>query len=231
MAAKTPVPQAKRSPRSKLRPAAATAKPAKPTKPTKPADAIGSLHAESASLWFLAIDAQAAAGWTGDEGHDYDEDPAQHDDDDDDDDPSDFARALKVQRRKHPVLAVGKEHGVIVSVGGCGWSWIWGLPDGIALLEYYPSHEVDERSAATRRQLAAVVHLPAKGKPASLGRVHVRCGVLALLLPAEPGTFTPAEIRKAARASKARSAGGGSRVLVPLRGQLRVLRGAGRLRR
>lgn len=180
------------------------------------ADVIGSLHAESASLWFLAIDAQAAAAWKGDDGYDEDEDLTL--DENISASNCDFARAMKVADKKRPVLPVGSAQGVVATVGGCGWSHIWRIPDGIALLDYASGDDHDLGNKKTIGMLSRlVVQLPAKGKPKSLGTVAVKSGVLALLLPGQRGDIKPAQIAKAKAANGRKAvAANPSRVLVAL---------------
>lgn len=175
---------------------------------------IGTLHAQSASLWFLAVDSAAAADWRGDEGYDYDDDSALPRNLAKD--KSDFGRALYAATKKSGVLRVGKGEGIVATVGGGGWSPIWRIEGGLALLDYAPDDDVDERAKLTLARLAlAVAQLPPKGKPKHVGSVKVTSGVLALLLPAENGDIPPALVAKAAKSAKSVAANP-SRALVPL---------------
>ena len=163
------------------------------------ATSIGVIHAINSGLWCLAVDAAAAAAWRG------------VDPDDVDNPKSDFGRALRAADSKHGRISVGTSHGVVFHVGGCGFSDIWRIDNGIALLEHYQNADADDKVELGKR----VAQLPARGKPRQLGEVTVECGCLALLLPYATGDIPAAEIRAAARGDVA-TAAGNDRVLVPV---------------
>ncbi len=172
------------------------------------ATAIGRMTAESASLWFLAIDAALVGAWKGDDGYDYEHDDVVR--------PSkknratDFGRAMDVKGAGGSI-DVGRAKGIICRVGGCGASYIWRIDGGIALLCFYPRNDDPSSTALGKR----VSDLPAFGKPQRLGKVVVESGCLSLLVPYQRAELSPAMIRGAVKSKKAKPVVDGG-VLVPL---------------
>lgn len=163
------------------------------------ADVIGKLSGLSAAMWFLAIDAQDAAAWTG-----GGEDGAS----------GDFQRALEVEDRDgKKTIKVGKATGVIASLEDVGWSHVFRHGKDLLLLQHYRRGNDQKGRAMVQAAAARVAQLPADGKPTKLGAIEVKSGVLALLLPYEVGTFAATVIAKAKQSKEAVSCGGG-RVLV-----------------
>lgn len=172
-------------------PGAKPATPAARVAKTSGARPIGRIDAPNAALWFLAIDATAAAGWKGD-----------HD------------RAMAALEAGELVLTVGKAKGVLCEVSDRGWSYIWRIDGGVALLDHHANDGVagDDLAEALAERVAT---LPAHGAPIHLGSVAVKSGALALLLPHTSGAFTADERREAAGGDEAVEVDEG-RVLVPL---------------
>jgi uncharacterized protein YjbI with pentapeptide repeats len=176
----------------------------------KPAPAIGRFAADNASLWGIVADPTVTASWKGDEGYDHDsqrpgggvssKNRA-----------TDFGRAMDLGEG---TLAIGGEKAVLVTVGGCGVSEIWRIENGLALLAHFPADDFDGRGKKGVVELGKrVVGLPAAGKSRRLGRVEVRSGCLAFVLPYLKGEARPPDVRTAAKATKVTPDG---LVLVPL---------------
>lgn len=184
------------------------AKPAKEKKPAKgkkaakagfeldehgpSAPALARLDAPNASLWLLAIDARAAAAWTGSDGKDFD-------------------RALDVDEGP---IDVGDAEGVIAQVGDSGWSHVWKVAGGVALIGHRRSGHTRtmEPDALVQAVGRRVAQFPV-GQTDTLGTLEITSGSLALLLPFASGTFTAEEL---AQGASAPVNAGAERVLVPL---------------
>jgi uncharacterized protein YjbI with pentapeptide repeats len=137
---------------------------------------LGKLYAANASLWMLAIDAAEAAAWGGsDDGGARD----------------DFERALKIESG---AIAVGAAKGVLARIGYNGWSYVWEIDRGIALVDC--SMQIEDRAAAARALALRVAQWTPKSVK-KIGKVAVKSGTLALMLPYRDGTFTPAQLTKA----------------------------------
>lgn len=160
----------------------------------KRAEKIGRIDGINAAMWFLAIDAEAGAAWTGGG---------------DDGDGEDFDRAMEVDEGK---IKVGKAMGVIANLEDVGWSHVWRDGKDVLLLHHYRAGDA-KSPEAVRAIGARVAQLPADGKPRKLGEVKVTCGVLALLLPYEHGTFSPKDLAAAKKTTDAVNSGDG-RVLI-----------------
>lgn len=157
------------------------------------AKALGSIHAPNAGLWVLAIDAEAAAAWGGDTQKPKD----------------DFQRALGVSEGK---IKVGKATGMIAQITDRGWSHVWEVDGGVALVDANVNigkpKERDQAMALRVAQWAPI-------KPTKVGSIAVTSGVLALLLPFRDGTFTAAELKKA-KGGKVVEDAELDRILIPL---------------
>jgi uncharacterized protein YjbI with pentapeptide repeats len=163
------------------------------------AEHLGQLAAPNEALWFLAVDAGAAAAWTGGS----DSDPK-----------SDWARARKANDGGKPTIAVGKAKGVVCDLGEVGWANVYAIDGGVALLA---RRGASAASGKTRDQALGlrVAQLKAAGKPIKLGAVEVTSRCLALLVPSEKGDVGKPAIAAAAKGPKAKNAGA-HRLLVPL---------------
>lgn len=178
----------------------------------RPAEPIGRFAAENASLWGLIADPTVAAAWKGDAGWVEDDAPLK----------SgvsmknratDFGRAMDLEEG---AIAVGREKAVIASLGGCGVSEIWRIDRGIALIAHFPSDGFDDLGKKGLVELGKrVTGLPTFGKSRRLGRVQVRSGCIALVLPYESGATKASEVEAAAKRAKATRTRGGP-ILVPL---------------
>lgn len=164
---------------------------AKPSAKKTNAQPIGRIDAPDAALWFLALDAAAAAGWKG-----------EHD------------RAMAALDENKTELTVGKAKAVLCEVSDRGWSYIWRIDGGIALLEHHAKDGVAKDDLA-EALASRVAELPARGEPIHLGSVAVKSGALALLLPHTTGDFTAEELNEAKSGDDAVEVDEG-RVLVPL---------------
>jgi hypothetical protein len=145
------------------------------------ARSLGALHASNASLWFLAIDAADAAAWRG----------SADNGDADQDGEDDFERALETESGP---ISVGKAKGVLAEIGDRGWSHVWEVEGGIALVDC--SMQLDDKAAA-ERALALRVAQWAPKSVKKIGKVTVKSGVLALMLPYRDGRFSAKELEKA----------------------------------
>jgi uncharacterized protein YjbI with pentapeptide repeats len=153
----------------------------------KAAKALTTLAATNAGLWALAIDSADAAAWTGNDGDDFD----------------------RAMTKSSGAIKVGKSSGVLFDVGDNGWTQVWEVEGGIALVYAHMQVKSDERERVLGLRVA---QWPAPKKQSKIGRVTVKSGALALLLPYEAGDFPPAALKKKACYRD----NGGGRVLVPL---------------
>lgn len=143
------------------------------------AKALGSIHAPNAALWVLAIDAEDAAAWRGSVN---DADPKD-----------DFQRALADDEGP---ITVGKAKGVIAQITDRGWSHVWQVDGGIALVDASMHlSKPKERDKALGQRVAQWAPKDVQ----KIGKVTVKSGVLALLLPFRDGVFAAAELKKARR--------------------------------
>lgn len=157
------------------------------------AKSLGEIHAPNASLWVLAIDAEDAMAWRGDTQKPSD----------------DFQRALGIGDGK---IKVGKATAMLAHITDRGWSYVWEVDGGIALVDgsvkISKPQERDHAMALRVAQWAPV-------KPKKVGSIAVKSGVLALLLPFRDGTFTAAELKQA-KGGKIVKDAELDRILVPL---------------
>ncbi len=153
----------------------------------KRAKALTTIAASNASLWALAIDAAEAAPWGGNENGDFD-------------------RAMDDESGP---IKVGTSTGVLMEIGDCGWAEIWEVDRGVAIVYAHISVERAEREKALALRVA---QWPPPKKVAKIGKVAVKSGLLALLLPYEKGAFPPAALKS----KKPYRDSGGGRVLLPL---------------
>lgn len=161
------------------------------------AEEIGRIDAINASLWLLVIDAEQAAAWRGTE-------------------PSDFDRALAVEEG---AIKVGAHRGLICQVGIVGWSYVWRIKDGIALVMHNANGHADKLSkpALLAALGARVAQFPVAKQQHRVGTVAVTSGCLALLLPYTDGRVTAKQLAKAKSGARALVPGrDGDRALVPL---------------
>jgi hypothetical protein len=98
---------------------------------------------------------------------------------------------------------------VLFDIGDNGWTQVWEVEGGIALVYAHMQVRSDERERLLGLRVA---QWPAPKKQSKIGRVTVKSGALALLLPYESGDFPPAALKKKACYRD----NGGGRVLVPL---------------
>ena len=176
----------------------------KPTVGPK-ATPIGTLHGINAAIWFVAADAKVARAWGGSILSDeYEEDPL-----------SDFTRAMEFVDTKKARMPIGDGHGVVASVGDCGWSHLWKLEDGFALLYDMPDDDIDRKDHIDEFG-ARVAQLPTVGRPLSLGQFEVSCGCVALMLPYRKGGFSEKQIAKAVKQGKVVNGSEHDYALVPI---------------
>jgi hypothetical protein len=179
------------------RPAQSTIDPKGPAAPI-----LGRIGAINAGLWLLVADVDVAAGWKG--GGDGETDDA------------DFQRALQVN--KGPI-AIGKDKGIIVSVGDCGWSYLFG-PSGsqrgvrLTYAQVQSARDKDGKQALAQR----VAQWPVVSKPVRVGTLRSPTGMIALLLPYCPGDFSPKLRAKAAKAGAAEHPEGDSALVAMAEG-------------
>ena len=166
------------------------------------AESLGRIDAINAALWFIVMDAEQVAPWRG-------EDPAM------------FDKAMEIESG---AIKIGGNRGLVCQLGDCGWSYIWRIEGGIALVEHRGSGHFGKMPEAKRVAAmgARVAQLPIKKKVRE-GKVTVTSGCLALLLPYTSGSFTPKQLAAAKSSTKA-LVPGGDRALVPMKnGEYEVL--------
>lgn len=188
----TPLPTAEKKAAKK---ASATKDESKPLfdRRGKRAELISRIDANNAALWVLAIDAAQATPWKGSENGDFD-------------------RAMAVDEG---TIDVGDHQGMICQIGDCGWSYVWRIAGGVALVSHYPSGHATEmkKNDFVPAMGARVAQFPVQ-RAKRLGQLTIESGCLAILLPHAKGDFTAAQRRDGAKGDGAAL---GDRVLVPLK--------------
>ncbi len=159
-------------------------------------EVIGRIDSVNSLLWLLMVDGADAAGWTGAGA---------------DGTGGDFARAERVRNGS---IAVGKAQGIICNVAeSSGSSYIFRVDGGIVLIDHLRRGKMPEPKLKQALGLR-VAQFPVTGAR-RIGRVTVKSGCLALLMPYEKGAFSAAELRAARGGTAAKNSGSG-RALVPL---------------
>lgn len=171
-----------------------------PTHLTAP-PTIGCLAAINASLWCVVADAQVGRGWKGGSGEDPDDD---------------FTRAMALCEVPGAPITIAQGGGVVCTVGGCGMSYIWHTPKGLALLAYYTGDEVDEDTAETWDALASRAVDLASGTSTCCGELEVTSGCLVMMLPYVAGEYSQADIARAAKSSHSLHSDEEDQVLIPM---------------
>lgn len=162
---------------------------------------LGRIDAINAGLWLVVADVEVAAHWKGGVA--------------DDNPKNDFNRAMQV---REGAIKIGDESGVVVDIGDCGWSYIYGpVGDdrpGIRLTYAGVQNATDKtgKDALARR----VAQWPVLAKPRRVGSVISPTGVLALLLPYCEGEFS-AKLRSKAVNGAVVEHPEGDRALVAMR--------------
>lgn len=138
---------------------------------------VGRIDAINASLWLVLSDGHAAREWHGT-------------------DQGEFDRAMALEEGP---ITMGAQRGVVAQVGDCGWSHLWKLDDGLALLSHRPSGHVTKmpKPKYLAELGARVAQMAAKAKFKRVGTLEVTSGCLALMLPYTDGSFSDKQLQAA----------------------------------
>jgi hypothetical protein len=123
------------------------------------AEALGDVYGASGALSLILVDGARASEWPGQEGEE--------------------------DGRNRTLLneLENAEAGLGCFAGGAGATTVWKIEDGIALMEFYPEEDFEERSKKGRRQLGLrAAQLPARGKARREGSLVVESGCIAVML-------------------------------------------------
>lgn len=158
------------------------------------AESLGRIDSTNPMLWVLAADAKVALAWRGLE-----------------DGGVDFTRAMTVDEGS---IGLGDDRGVICQVGDCGWSYLWRLDDGVALVCHRRSALVPtmKESQLQRALGLRVAQFPVGPDVETIGGLAIESGALALVVPYALGDFTDDELTQA----KKKALSLDDRALVPL---------------
>ncbi len=149
------------------------------------ATSLGTLSASNASLWCVVFDGKDGTGWRGTaDDEDFENDPK-----------NDFNRALKIE--EGPITTHTAAKGQLVRISFEGWSEVWRVDGGIAMIN--GQIQSDDRAEQKREMSLRVAQWPVPKKPKRLGKVSVKSGALAIMLPYAAGDYSAAELAKAAK--------------------------------
>lgn len=145
---------------------------------------IGCLAAVNASLWCIVADAEVGRAWLGGSGEDPNDD---------------FNRAMQHCSVPGAPIRIGEAEGAICTVGSCGMSNVWRIPNGIALLAHFYATDDEDSEESWQAMASRSVNIPAKASKC-WASITVSSGCLALMIPYLAGHYSDEDILRAAEA-------------------------------